>query len=228
MNALRGMESWTRYGAVWSPSDPGSPPTPPSDSPPSDPPSLIGAPSGDPPNNLEPPKDGEPPKTEPVKVEPLTADSIKIPEGMVVDEPLRDKFLEVMNNAELAPQARAQALIDLQAEVAKAVSERGNKLWQDMQETWVKDAQTQFGAALEPALGNISKLLDQYGGTPEQVKELRDVFTLTGAGNHPAMVRFLDNLGKPLREGSAKSGAPSGSQRSAAERLYPNMPKGEV
>lgn len=157
--------------------------------------------------------------------QPLTADAIKIPEGMQVDEPTRDEFLKIMNNAELSPKDRAQALIDLQAKAMQAVSERGNKLWTDMQETWRKEATTQFGAALEPALGNISKLLDEYGGTAEQVKELRDVFTLTGAGNNPAMIRFLDNLGKPLREGTAKAGTVSG-QRTPEQILYPNMAQG--
>lgn len=167
-------------------------------------------------------------KTEVEAQAPLTADSIKIPEGMTVDEAIRDEFLGVMNNAELTPQARAQALIDLQAKVVQAASERGSKAAADMQTEWIKEANTQFGMALVPMLGNIAKLVDQFGGTAEQVKELRDVFTLTGAGNHPAMVRFLDNVGKPLREGQARSGAPSSQGRTAGEILYPTMPKGEV
>lgn len=169
--------------------------------------------------SAEPPKPAEPEG-------PLTADSIKIPEGMIVDDASRDEFLGVMNNADLTPQARAQALIDLQSKAMQAVSERGNKLWSDMQETWVKDARTQMGEGLEPALGNISKLLDQFGGTAEQIKELRDVFTLTGAGNHPAMIRFLDNLGKPIREGQARGGAPSGGTRTPESILYPTMNQG--
>lgn len=199
---------------------------------PSDPASLIGNQPTPPIDPAEPPvepKPGEPPK-EPAKdtpaSEPLTAESIKVPEGMTVDEPLMKDFLGVMNNAELTPQARAQALVDLQAKAMQAVSERGNKLWSDMQDKWQEDARTKFGTALEPTLGNISKLLDEYGGTAEEVKELRDVFTLTGAGNHPAMIRFLENLGKPLREGSAKRGDPGGQGRTPESILYPTHPQG--
>jgi hypothetical protein len=147
---------------------------------------------------------------------------------MVVDDTTRDEFLAVMNNAELDAKGRAQALIDLQAKAMQAASEKNSQLWTDMQNKWVEQAKTEFGPALDPALGNIAKLLDEYGGTPDQVKELRDVFTLTGAGNHPAMVRFLDNLGKPLREGGAKTGSPTGSAKTPGEVLYPSMPKGEI
>jgi hypothetical protein len=98
----------------------------------------------------------EPPKTEPAASEPLTVESIKFPEGMEVDEPLRDEFLTVMNNPDLSPKDRAQALIDLQAKAMQAVSEKGNKLWSDMQDQWQKEARDKFGTALEPTLGNIS------------------------------------------------------------------------
>lgn len=154
--------------------------------------------------------------------EPLTADAVKMPEGFEVDEASMTKFLDVMNNAEMTPAERAQALVDLQAEVMNAASERGSQLWQQTQDQWRQEAEKEFGTELQPMLGNIKQLIDDYGDD-----EFREVMDTTGAGNHPSMIRFLNKLAKERSaEGAPAAGSPGTAGRTAAEILYPSQGKG--
>lgn len=198
--------------------------------------SLLGTPPKDgttPQGQSEPPeqeesKVEETKKEEPKKEEaaaPLTAESIKLPEGVEVDQPTMEKFLGLMNDKDMSPQDRAQALVDLQVEAVKQASEKGSELWQTTQEQWqseVKSAEDIGGPRYEATIANCGKLISQYG-TPE----LRDIFTLTGAGNNIHMVRFLNNIANVLNEGGMLSANPTQVEgRSAAEVLYPNQGKG--
>src|SRR5690606_24757892 len=61
--------------------------------------------------------------------QPLTAEAIKLPEGLEVSDALMEKFLGVMNDLTMDPVTRAQALVDLQAEAAKEASEKNAELW---------------------------------------------------------------------------------------------------
>jgi len=202
-----------------------------SSAPSSDPPSLVGqqpAPpvnpeTDQPPAPSEPPKTDEPPKQEPTAPEPLTMESIKLPEGFTVDEEISNNFLEVMNDAKLTPGERAQKLIDLQAGLMAKAAEANYKAWSDMQTQWQDEVRADpeiGGEKLAPALGEISKLVDTYGSP-----ELRQALDLTGAGNNPHVIKFLHKIAKDLGEGGPVLGAPSQSKDSLADRLYPSMKK---
>lgn len=175
-------------------------------------------------------------KTEQQKqtAETLTAESITLPEGMTVDEAARDSFLEIMNDATLDPKGRAQKLIDLQANLMKSVSERGNAQWEELQNKWVEETQADpvvGGEKLDGALANIAKLIDKYSvnekgeADPTIANEVRDMFDLTGAGNHRGMVRFLSAIAKELATegGPVPGGSPTGGPRDLAAVLYPTM-----
>lgn len=169
------------------------------------------------------PAEGE----KPVVPEPLTAEAITFPEDVVVDEDLRDELLGVLNNAELDSKGRAQALVDLHIKALKEASEKGSQAFMDMQTEWQDKAKAEYGQKLEPALSNIAKLIDKYGGDAEQTRELRDLFTMTGAGNNVRMIRFLDNIAQQLVvEGRPVPGAPSSAGRTIAQTLYPNQKEG--
>lgn len=176
---------------------------------------------------VQPPADGTTPPAEvakpaePVVVEPLTAESIKMPEGFEINETVRDNFLSIMNDDKLSPAERAQSLIDLQAGVVKELATAQEKAWADTQEKWtneVKSDKDYGGDKLEPALGKISQVLDKYGSP-----ELRELFTLTGAGNSIHMVRFLAKVANDLTEGGPVSGSPPAQGKSLASQLFPSM-----
>lgn len=159
---------------------------------------------------------------------PLTMEAVKIPEGLVVAEADSTAFLDIMNNKELAPAQRAQALIDLQAKVAREASEKSTHAWEQMQTEWQNEAKADAklgGDKLDPALAVIDKAIDAYADNPTQLREL---FALTGFGNNIRAIGFLHKLAEAANaaEGRPATGGPpaAGELRTQAQRMYPNLP----
>lgn len=156
-------------------------------------------------------------KANDTKVNPFKVEELKVPEGMTVDEATSKSFVELVNKFGIGRDAAAE-LVNLQASLAKSASEAGSKAWNDMQETWRKEVEADpalGGEKLKPALGAISKLVDQFGSP-----ELRTAFDLTGAGNNPHVIRFLHKIASQLGEGNFVPGAPGGTQTSIANKIY--------
>lgn len=190
---------------------PPAPGTPPVETPPpAAPESLIGQ------------KPAETPP--PAEFTPVAATDIKLPDGVTVDQPLMDSFLELVNDQKLTPAERTQKLIDLQLEAQQKASEAGSQAWADMQTNWqneVKNDKDLGGANLQPTLDSIAKLVETYGSP-----ELVEVMNITGAGNNIHVIRFVNAIAKKLNEGGPISpGAPASVPQSAAERLFPSMAK---
>jgi hypothetical protein len=143
---------------------------------------------------------------------------------MSLDTDSMTTFLSVMNDAALTPQARAQALIDLQAGLATKSSEMGSQAWNDQQTAW------QAEIAADPVIGgnNLEKTIAGIGNlmTRFATPEVRDAFNTTGAGNNPHIVRFLHTLVSQLKEPTPTppGGPAAASGRTAADRMYGNNP----
>jgi hypothetical protein len=163
----------------------------------------------------------EAPTEEAPTAEPIVVDDITFPEGVEVNSALVDEFLGVVNNNDLSPKERAQALVDLQVKAMTEASEAGSQQFAEMQTKWRDEvkADPEFaGEKLQPALGRIGRLLSEYG-----TEELNGVFDLTGAGNNVHVVRFLHNIAGKLVEGEPAFGQPKTVETSAAQRLFPSM-----
>lgn len=156
---------------------------------------------------------------------PLSADDLTIPEGFEVNDEIRDKFLDVVNDQEMSAKDRANALIELQAETIRQASERISEAWTQQREAWVEEVKADpeiGGDKFEPTMGKISKLLNEFGDP-----NLREqVFDITGAGDHPLMIKFLAKVADALSEGTPVSGDAGGDKMTLAERMYPSMKKG--
>lgn len=156
---------------------------------------------------------------------PLTVEDLVIPEGFEVVDEIRDKFLDVINDREMSANDRANALIELQAETIRQASERISEAWTQQRKAWVEEVKADpeiGGDKLEPTMGKISKLLNEFGDP-----NLREqVFDITGAGDHPLMIKFLAKVADALSEGTPVSGDAGGDKLSLAERMYPSMKKG--
>lgn len=154
--------------------------------------------------------------------EPLTQESLTLPEGLEFDSELGPKFLEVMNNAELSPAERANALLELQADSIRTASEKISEDWKATREDWVKQCKDHAeygGEKFDASLGKISDLLNEFGS-----QELREeVFDWTGAGDNPHMFEFLAKIADAMAEGKTVSGSPASQKQSAAQRMYPSM-----
>lgn len=165
--------------------------------------------------------------------EPLTVEALKFPDDFEQsdeDKTMLGEFVDVMNKP-LTNHERAQALVDLQLKHAQLASEKASeaatKSWTDLQETWRNEVvadKTVGGDKIQKVLSGISKLLDNNSNG--YTSELRQVLDVTGAGNNPHMIRFLNTIAEQLNEGEAvPANAGDSGEISVAEQLYPSMQK---
>jgi len=157
---------------------------------------------------------------------PLTLEDIPLPEGLEALPEAQTKFLDIVNDQSMSPKDRAQKLVALQAEVMQTASERISSLWTQQQETWQNEVRADPAynteEKLATSLDRVSKFIDEYG-TPE----VREILSLTGAGNNLHLLRMIDKAAATLAEGKPTLGAPPTSSgnpdEDRARRLYPSM-----
>jgi len=157
----------------------------------------------------------------------LTFESLELPEGFDSENPLATEFLSVVNNMPKTPVEVANAMLNLQQRVAEQTATQWLETNREWQETLENDPIV-GGDKLDPALGNISRLMDEYArtysGSPTEATkigdDLRNAFTITGAGNQPDIVKFLIWTTSQLSEGAPLSGAPASGEVSRAHKLF--------
>ena len=156
---------------------------------------------------------------------PLTTDDITIPEGIQVDDKSMEDFLGIMNNQELSSVERGQRLVDLQLEItqeaADAATAAGATLWDETQQQWQEQARALpeiGGDKLPETLATIKKGLEHIGAGQATF----DALNMTGAGNHPELIKTLHALTKGLVETSPVTGdgAPEGRKLTQAEIMF--------
>lgn len=157
--------------------------------------------------------------------ESLTWDKIAVPEGLEVPEPLQGALLEIFNNRDLSPAEIASRTLALHAAQTQELWDKQTQLWEETQKEWQDQTRAlpEFqGGRYEQELGRVAKLLNKFGGS-----EVRKALTLTGAGNHPAIVQFLHKLSKEIVEDEPATGqVVSVTTPSRAQRLYGNNSTG--
>lgn len=167
---------------------------------------------------------------------PLTRNDLTLPEGFAdvvldtvgegeaaVQITALDRALEVMNDTALSPRDRVQKLVELQSMLASRAAKEAETAWTTMQNEWRQQAAALpeiGGAAMPQTVATIQKGLKVAGATPA----FFEAMALTGAGNHPEVLRVLHALTKNLSEGAPVSGTPPKGKLSPEQRLYPNLP----
>ena len=96
--------------------------------------------------------------------------------------------------------------------------------WNNTQDAWRADvtADKTLGGENEAAsLAKALTVVTTYGGTPEQVSAVKEMFKLTGAGNHLAMVRLLNNIADAVPgEAGPVQGDLTSVAKSRADKLF--------
>lgn len=193
---------------------------------------ATSAPAGDPAQNpgQTPAAGPEGAKAEPGgEAAPLTIEALKLPEGFTFPEEASTAFLALMNNAELAPQERAQQLIDLYAKQSVQAAEAGHaaqvEAWTKLNNDWRAEVAKlpEFSAGVEKELGAIKQVLvsKQFGAD----EKFFEALNLTGAGNNPHVLQMLHKLTAPFREGKAVGGVPTAPTGDRLRSMYPSMAK---
>lgn len=159
---------------------------------------------------------------------PIEYTDFTLPEGVEASPEQMAAFKEAAAGAKLS-QEQAQGLMDLHTKALTEAATKPYEVWRDTQEQWQKEikADPEFGGAkLETeTIPSIAKAIKAFSPTPEAEKALRQAFHLTGAGNHPEMIRFMARIGKSLAEGTHVGGKPTDGDggKSAAQKLYPTQ-----
>ena len=175
-------------------------------------------------------------ETKPEEVKPAGAPEtyadFVIPEGTTVDKVAIEAATPIFKELGLS-QDQAQKLVDLYPKLTGDIVKANNDAYIAMREGWVSElkADKDIGGRLDHVASEIGKMKARLPA-PLQA-ELNEAFNLTGAGDHPAVVKALYEITKLVNEGSHVSGGgPSehGQNRSGQSKrpsiagaMYPNL-----
>lgn len=149
----------------------------------------------------------------------VDADNLEIPETIELSEEQTTEFTELVNNAESKVDL-ANKLMSMYATVATEAATAGAKAFVEMNETWIKEIETDIefgGDRQEQSLAVAKDIVDRYGSGPGFNKILH----LTGMGNNVEFLRFLHKVNADLPQQAAPAtGNPASGSRSLADRLF--------
>ncbi len=152
----------------------------------------------------------------------VTVEDLKLPEGMVVNEGIQEKFLGIVNDKDMTPGEKAQAMISLQQDLYTAQAEAH----QEQVTAWEK----QVGEDTE-IIGDTGDKMDENlaiakkGMDALKIEGLSELLKTTGLGSHPLIVKAFFRVGNSIGEDSFRTGGLGGKTepKSDAEVLYPNQ-----
>lgn len=157
--------------------------------------------------------------------------TFKLPEGVTLDDKELGKFTQILGKNHASPEF-AQDLMNLYTAEAGAMVERfvteQRKAWSETNETWIAAVRADpeiGGNRIDTVLQATRQLVGQFGGDANQQAELRKMLAMTGAGNHPAMARFLYRIATALGEGTpvpapTPKASPDKTNLTRAQRRY--------
>jgi hypothetical protein len=156
--------------------------------------------------------------------EPAAYEPFKLPEGIAVDPDSLGAATELFRAASL-DQEQAQKFIDLAVSREQAAAQKGAQAFVDLQNKWVSEIRADpdiGGVRLAASLASASRAIDRLA-----VPGLREALNLTGAGNHPAVVKAFVRLGRMISEDRFLPGkdAEPAAPRSPAEVIYGGNPR---
>lgn len=186
------------------------------------------APAAEEPNPAEPaPEPDKPAIEEPAKLDPINwfaeDGGIKVPELISLNDESRAEVTAALELSRTDPRAGAQAMMDLGAKMAEQISiDMTTKMWSTFADTrkgWETRTMADpalGGAGHDTAMGVVARMRDQFitraaEGTPEHAQHMADwkeFMDATGAGDHPALLRLLHNVGRAFDEGRAPPADP--------------------
>jgi hypothetical protein len=146
------------------------------------------------------------------------------PEGVTLDGEALKPALELFKESRLS-QDQAQKFIDLAVSREQAAATKGVQAFVELQNKWVSEVKADpdiGGTKLMASLASAARAIDRLG-----VPGLKEALDLTGAGNHPAVVKAFVRLGQMVSEDRFARGshAEPAAPRSLAETIYGDSPK---
>lgn len=176
---------------------------------------------------------------EPQPPAPVKYEAFKVPDGIKLDEKKLGQFTEIIGGAQVKQEV-AQSLMDLyvaerQADATSMAAEQ-RRVWNALNDGWKSELRKDSvlgGNRLETSLSMAKAVIEEYGGSPEQVKDLLAHTSNNGMGNYPGFVRLLHNIGVAMNvfEDSivpANPTAPKTEKGPGKRGWYPSMGNGQA
>lgn len=161
--------------------------------------------------------------------DPVTVDDLTMPEGYEPTGEAFDGFLALLNNRELSPAQLGSELLRMQAESINAANEAAAQEFASRQDQWREEiaALPKLGGEnLNQTRADITRFLRDTLPDETERNGLLEMFSVTGLGNHPALVKLLAAAGASVREPSPVNASPAPVQQDHAARMYTTMNKG--
>jgi hypothetical protein len=140
-----------------------------------------------------------------------------MPEGMEMDQGLSDSVSPILKELGLT-QAQADKLVGVYAQHQLAQGQATQAAFTQQQDEWTRALKTDpdfGGEAFDKNAGIAAAALDKFG-SPELIEFLND----TGAGNNPALVKFVWQIGKMVVEDQPGSGSAATQNLPRERRMY--------
>ena len=145
------------------------------------------------------------PKEEASSGAPEAYADFKLPEGSELDKEIIDKALPLFKELNL-PQEHAQKLVDFYNDINKASAAKLETVVQEMRTAWRNEAKADkdIGPKLDSVITEIGRAKDKL---PEPIRNaFNQAMDLTGAGDHPAIVKGIYELARLVNEGTHVAG----------------------
>jgi hypothetical protein len=171
-----------------------------------------------------------------------TYDVFTVPEGVELEDERVDKFVGTLGTTERAILAASGDPAKIHAAVQQLgqqmldhytdeIAQLGDRMRQANAETFARTQENwknEFfqdpkigGNRQDTTLANVGSVVRRFGGTAQEIAELRSVMSTTGAGNHRLVLNLLNNIAEFLGEGKTPvSGNPEPQGASRSERRY--------
>lgn len=171
----------------------------------------------------EPPVEEAPDPAAPAEPASIDPASYKLEaEGITLNPELLTAARTELAAAGVPPEA-APALMSILKQSLEAQAAAQTAAFTTLNAKWTTESEAlpEFqGERKAQSLAIIGRAVDDYGSP-----EVREAFALTGAGNNPAVVKFILGMATALTEGSpTRQGTPAAPRqnRSIGQRLYPD------
>lgn len=162
-------------------------------------------------------------------------EAFKVPDGTKLDDERVSAFTGILENPELDYQGRGQALMDMHIaelqRVSNQISQNQREVWtayQTRQKDEIRNDPDVGGNRIETTLGRAKAMIEEFGGTDQQVASTLEALSYTGMGNNVGLVRVLNKVWEMLSEGTyVPPNQPSArTPTTVAERWYGDNGKG--
>jgi len=165
-------------------------------------------------------------ETAPAEEPPAIAYEFTLPEGVKLEDKALEEFKSVLGEHRAQPEL-AQKLLDRHiAEVNRIheqTQQRQHDVWETTQTQWrdqVKADPEIGGSRFETTITTCAGLVRNYGGSQQEIAELTQALNYTGAGNNPAIIKWIARIGAALKEGRPAPSAPPAQPQTRAQRRY--------